>query len=432
MIMSSSPSALDALLDGPALAPPPGVVPQLDNPPSMHVTGLVVPIVTLVISTLTVAIRMYTQTRIIRKVTISDYTIFVAWGLFVGYETLVILSGFYTSGDHQWNVRLKNLAPFLYYVHVASVIYGACTPLIKISILTQYIQLFMPTGKPTGMYWTTVFLIVANVLYYFITDIIEIFACRPIDKVWNPFITEGWCLNVLALNVAASSINSVSDLSILVVPQFFIWRLNMSFRRKAEVAFLFFLAVIACISAIIRLAYTVELYVNQADLTYYTWYAGIWTLPEMAGGIVVACLPVTRIFYQEVSQSKAASSISLALTKVAFWSRSDTERGSKTGEGLFSEISEHDPRNNSQRGRDRGPAWAREYGVATQLFSQTDSESVTALQTGEYHEANISEDTNRRFELGSHADAEQSVHPTESRAHSCRQSIELATMNSAV
>lgn len=63
----------------------------------------------------------------------------------------------------------------------------------------------------------------------------------------------------------------------------------------------------ACIAAIVRLAYTVQLHSNKKDYIYYFWFEGIWTHPEMASGIVVACLPVSGKFFQQLSKSKVVS-----------------------------------------------------------------------------------------------------------------------------
>jgi hypothetical protein len=121
--------------------------------------------------------------------------------------------------------------------------YGICIFFIKLSILLQYIQLFMPGREPKALYWTTIFLVGINFIFYFASTFIEIFACKPIAKAWDPLITEGHCIDILAVNVAASFINTLSDISILALPQFIIWRLNMSYQNKLAVSIIFFIAI---------------------------------------------------------------------------------------------------------------------------------------------------------------------------------------------
>lgn len=65
-------SQLDALLDGPALAPPPGVVPNLTNPPESVVASYMVTSLTIAIATLAVLVRMYTRIFITKQVGFAD------------------------------------------------------------------------------------------------------------------------------------------------------------------------------------------------------------------------------------------------------------------------------------------------------------------------------------------------------------------------
>lgn len=60
---NTSPEQLQALLEGPALAPPPGVLPNFTDPPNLRRTGVVALLVTLVLSTLAVTMRIYTGGR---------------------------------------------------------------------------------------------------------------------------------------------------------------------------------------------------------------------------------------------------------------------------------------------------------------------------------------------------------------------------------
>ena len=78
----------------------------------------------------------------------------------------------------------------------------------------------------------------------------------------------------------------------------------------------------------IRLSYGAKLY-QATDVTYYSWYDGLWTLPEMAGGIIVACLPVLPRFFQGLKEmetlSKIKSSLELYLNFTVVASRRRTD-----------------------------------------------------------------------------------------------------------
>lgn len=60
------------LLNGPAGVPPAGTISQLDNPPNQKTTTHVVPILSIVLVSLLVAMRMYTTVFITRRVGVAD------------------------------------------------------------------------------------------------------------------------------------------------------------------------------------------------------------------------------------------------------------------------------------------------------------------------------------------------------------------------
>lgn len=115
---------------------------------------------------------------------------------------------------------------------------------VKLSILTQYIQIFMPQRSPRSLYWITIFLMTTNVVSYVILSFIEIFGCAPMEKAWNPLVTGGHCIDTLVLNTAATSVNTGSDLIILVIPHLVIWRLNMTWKHKAAISVVFGVAIL--------------------------------------------------------------------------------------------------------------------------------------------------------------------------------------------
>lgn len=103
----------------------------------------------------------------------------------------------------------------------------------------------MPTRQPPALYWLMVFLMTANVLNYVVLTFLEIFGCSPVEKAWDPLITDGRCLDGLGgLNTAACAINFGSDVIILIVPQLIIWRLKMTWKNKVNVSVVFMVALL--------------------------------------------------------------------------------------------------------------------------------------------------------------------------------------------
>lgn len=63
---------LQKLLNGPAMAPPPGVKPNLENPPHLEKEFYIDLILCLTISMLVVGMRLWTKARLVRRIMIED------------------------------------------------------------------------------------------------------------------------------------------------------------------------------------------------------------------------------------------------------------------------------------------------------------------------------------------------------------------------
>ncbi|MCJ1326381.1 hypothetical protein MMC10_003045 [Thelotrema lepadinum] len=189
-------------------------------------------------------------------------------------------------------------------------------------------ELFVPAKKANKTYWVCQGLIWFNLAFYLALTLVEIFACQPFNKIWDPLVTDGWCVNYISLEFYASLINTISDLVIFVLPQLVIWRLHMSLRRKVALSSLFVIGVVAVTASIVRLAYTIILF-TSTDTSYYFHFAGTWSIPEVALGIVVACLPMLPKFFQSMNQGSIVTrlgySIRSLMGKSSSGSRGTTE-----------------------------------------------------------------------------------------------------------
>lgn len=71
----ATPEQVQALLNGPARAPPAGVPPNLENPPNLNHYLIITLVLCVLFSTLAVLIRMYTKFFLIRSVAYEDCTV---------------------------------------------------------------------------------------------------------------------------------------------------------------------------------------------------------------------------------------------------------------------------------------------------------------------------------------------------------------------
>lgn len=124
--------------------------------------------------------------------------------------------------------------------YVAEIVYGPTIFLVKVAILLQYLRLFAPKKTVNPVMFVGARAIIAiTLVYYIISTSITIFACTPREKLWNPLVTEGHCLNNNIAVLFTCLFNIVSDVLILVLPARSVWRLRIPRRKKVGIVLLF-------------------------------------------------------------------------------------------------------------------------------------------------------------------------------------------------
>jgi len=119
--------------------------------------------------------------------------------------------------------------------------YDCAIPLVKASILVQYLRLFPSVKRASLMYigcWAT---LLCLAVFYTVGFFVVVFACTPRKKYWNPLI-QGTCRNTAFLNNATGVYNVLTDIIIVLLPQHEIWKLHMSARKKLAVSVVFLVA----------------------------------------------------------------------------------------------------------------------------------------------------------------------------------------------
>ncbi|KAM0145729.1 hypothetical protein ACHAQE_011115 [Botrytis cinerea] len=290
-------SVVEAYLAGPALAPPPGVESDLTRPHSISKYDIPVVSLALFLCTIIVSARLLTKRFVIRVVGWEDYFLIMSYVLFVGYCVPNVMAR-EDSGDHQWNTTVKNLFKMLQYCYIGQAIYAPTILFLKISILLQYQRIFIPSRQGSlGTYIAIHAIIWANVVFYTLDMLLELFSCTPREYFWNKLLADGKCLDTGAVIISAAAINVVSDFVILLLPMPTIWKLHTPQRRKAGLTIVFGTGLFVCITSIMRLYYSVLLS-TTSDVTWYMTIASYWAFAEIAAGIICCCLPTMPKLFQ--------------------------------------------------------------------------------------------------------------------------------------
>lgn len=175
----------------------------------------------------------------------------------IGYAAIAFEADKVGSGIHQWKIADDDLVKYAQVGHsdvdltdfrplirltcqlanASQIMYGPLIFITKLSILLLYLRVFAPSRKGWmfilihGLLWF-------NAAFYLADTIIEIAACVPREKIWNHDV-PGRCLNIDVMILATAVINTVSDISLLVLPIFAVWRLHMRTSQKLGISAVF-------------------------------------------------------------------------------------------------------------------------------------------------------------------------------------------------
>ncbi|KAI1116257.1 hypothetical protein F5Y14DRAFT_407368 [Nemania sp. NC0429] len=305
---------LSAILNGPALEPPEGKIPQLGNPPNDNVLAFVIVSIAFSLSTIAILCRIYVRFFILRHFTFAgDWLLIFAYAFlivdfYISYQILRVPGAFV----HQWDVSLGHFIEFLKNVFISSQLYiGVILP-IKLAILLEWIRIFVPSGSRNLVFWASHIMIFVVIGFYIALIVAFNVACTPIEANWNVLI-NGDCTRVDTkyTNISASAFNLISDVLILLIPQRVIWKLNMSTQKKIGVSLVFAVGLFACAASLIRLVETVR-HAESPDFTYT--FSGIMLVSasEIALGFLVISLPYIPTLFGSIDISTLRSKLSFS------------------------------------------------------------------------------------------------------------------------
>ena len=163
------------------------------------------------------------------------------------------ISGYFV---HQWNVRLKDLFSILYVrllgllscldrvltmrklIHVGNHLSGITFWTLKVAILLDWMNIFIPNRRRGYFFWTSISLMAIFALWYGGSRIAENLSCIPFERIWDKTV-PGVCINWRIVNIVSAGHNLATDLIMLLLPQGPIWGLNLSVQRKLGVSAIF-------------------------------------------------------------------------------------------------------------------------------------------------------------------------------------------------
>ncbi|RYP83963.1 hypothetical protein DL769_001269 [Monosporascus sp. CRB-8-3] len=296
----------------PAMQPPPGVMPNFIDPPSLAPAGRILIGVTLPLVLMSVVSRLYVRLFITRATGADDYLCVVSAAGVISYcaVTLSILGD--SLGPHQWNVRLSAITPnYITGSIVVTCLYSVSAMLIKTSLLVLYLRVFQPVKSANISIWIGIGTIV---LFYVICIITTSVYCN--SNRWpntaNPveFLAmqaESSCNRPqLTLSAAQGIFSTLSDVYVLIIPTILVWGLRLPLGRRIGICGIFLVGSVATGCSIATVYFRFHQRVS-ADFSWDSALNMILGAAELNVGIICSCIPVSFILPKRITTTSWTS-----------------------------------------------------------------------------------------------------------------------------
>ncbi|KAH9904349.1 hypothetical protein F4778DRAFT_789932 [Xylariomycetidae sp. FL2044] len=274
----------------PALAAPEGVIPSYDHPRLRNDVTIPVLVISLTLTTVLFALRLYSRLFVVKKFRLEDYIGLAGYMTYIA-SCVVISVGVHKKGflAHQWDLLMERFVEVLKFVQAESTAYNLTMMLSKVAILLEWSHVFVPHPMRNAFYWTCHALIWASICFYCSITVVQHLQCIPYIKIWYAFV-PGHCIEAGIIYTFAPAFNLLIDLVILVFPQRTIWRLNMGLKRRVAVSVLFSSGILAIVFGAARVVVATRA-IYDDDFLWLGSQSALFCIAEMTFSYVIFCLP---------------------------------------------------------------------------------------------------------------------------------------------
>ncbi|KAK3995731.1 hypothetical protein QBC44DRAFT_12543 [Cladorrhinum sp. PSN332] len=167
-------------------------------------------------------------------------------------------------------------------------IYPSAIAVTKLSILTMYQRIF-PT-KTMKLGWIVLGGMTAA--WYVAVCLVAVFQCKPVGKVFDP-MGPGTCINPTDFFLGNSIPNIITDVAILALPTYEVYKLNLPRHQRVALGAVFLLGagIVAVSSYRLHIHILLAEQGTSADFTMALYDPVIWTVLEPDMAIICASLP---------------------------------------------------------------------------------------------------------------------------------------------
>ncbi|KAL5332222.1 hypothetical protein BJX70DRAFT_393145 [Aspergillus crustosus] len=215
--------------------------------------SLVVSIILTSLATILVSARVYTRTKLFKRMEANDWMIVIAVILsfvFMGFFIVEALNG---MGMHLVDIpkpillkQMKVPKPsFLASFWITIPFYNAALLCAKASILIQYFRVF-PSRLMRHICWFMIGLLAKYGSWSVLSGLLN---CVPVARFWDPTV-KGSCLSSKGLWFPNAAMHIATDLAILIVPIPALAALELPMKQRVALISIFALGGFVCVTSI--------------------------------------------------------------------------------------------------------------------------------------------------------------------------------------
>ncbi|KAL4986839.1 hypothetical protein BDW68DRAFT_178432 [Aspergillus falconensis] len=295
--------------------------------------AFIVTVTSMALVTVTVMLRIWAKMIRRRNFMTHDYLYFSGYIMAIGYSAQ-FLYGIYPNviGMHLEDaMRLypNRLEIALKIIAASTFIWAFATTLVKLCLLSLYIQIF----KSELVFRIFAYIVAALSVMLALSGIfLGIFFCQPFAYNWDRTIEDGHCGDSPKFQLSTAVVNMILDFFIVVLPLPVLWRLQMARKRKIMLSGVFSLGLCICAMNLTRTVLVVTQ--NRADVSYSIALIGLFSILEVNVGMICAALPTLGPLFFKDSGSSGGGSGSSSGKINSFVRRKAAGLGIGSGKGV--------------------------------------------------------------------------------------------------
>ncbi|KAI4202415.1 MAG: hypothetical protein LQ348_001507 [Seirophora lacunosa] len=269
-------------------------------------------LVSTILATFTVALRMVTRIRLVRIVGWDDYTIVCATLGHIFGLVVVFIQVHYGFGLHGSDLTTRQYTQFGKYSYAEWIQTFQTLMFTKLSICFLLLRIPIQNYLKRPIQGAVAVLVVTNI----VLTLLWILQCNPAAGAWNKEIPAKCFTDAQLLRIIISQaiISIVSDIVLALSPIVLLWKVQIGRRVKVGLCTLMGLGVVTAICCTIRTVLNGQ-NVN-ADVTWRSVTNWQWRSWEVGLGIIAASIPTLRPGFKFLT-----SSIDTFLSRRRFFSR---------------------------------------------------------------------------------------------------------------